>query len=341
MPVETPRVTRIAYVPFFEASAEKGYTLRMREAFAAFGDVVRYEGIVGTWHRHRARLDVLVLNWTDNDLLDRRTRTVALRKVVKLFAKTIAMRLAAKKLVFVRHNVYPHAVAAGGEENARRWVDRYEKLFDVVLTHSGDESQRPRHYCPHPLYRRVEPIGDSALLRELPSRYFVVFGRIVRYKQLERLMAAFPDEHTLLVIGAVGDKAYVEELAALERPNVLFRPGLINEAEAQTIVSRSAALLISHADRDVIVSSSFFFAMSLGVPVIAVETPYLQWIAPRVGSSLLSLASDLDTLVSSLNDPANRDARSSVASPDAIDKEFGDATTVRALEDVLRLPRLC
>jgi glycosyltransferase involved in cell wall biosynthesis len=335
MPAESPRATRIAYVPFFEASAEKGYTFLMRAALAAFGDVVRYEGVVGTWRRHHARLDVLVLNWTDNDLLDRRTKTVAPRKAVKLFAKTIAMRLAAKKLVFVRHNVYPHAVVAGGEANAQRWVDRYEKLFDVVLTHSGDDSQRPRHYCPHPLYRRVEPIEDSALLRSLPSRYFVVFGRIVRYKQLERLMAAFPDDQTLLVIGAVGDKAYANELAAIDRPNVLFRPGLIDETEAQTIVLRSAGLLISHADRDVIVSSSFFFAMSLGVPVSAVETPYLRWIAPRVGSSLLRLAPDIDALVHSLRDTPNSDTQATPSSSNAINREFSDETVVRALEHVL------
>ncbi len=325
---------RIAYLPYFDETVEKGYTLRMRDAFAAFGTVVRYEGIVATWRRHRGRLDAIVLNWTDNDLLDRRTRTVAARKIVKLFAKTIALRLAARRLVFVRHNVYPHAVAAGHEHDAERWVDRYERLFDVVLTHSDDRSQfaaQRRHYCPHPLYRVVPGLADypSPLLAE----YFVAFGRIVPYKRFERLMAAFPSDRTLVVFGVVGDAAYAASLAALARPNVIFAPGLVSEAEAQAIVRGSQALLIAHADRDVVVSSSFFFAMSLGVPVMAVATPFLRWIAPRVGPTLLRLAESTEALAAMTKDADS--CRVADEDHDAIEREFGDAAVHEALRFLL------
>jgi glycosyltransferase involved in cell wall biosynthesis len=331
-----PRPKRIAYQPYVVAQAEKGYAVRMRESLARFGTVVPWRG---TWaaaidglRSGRGRLDCLILNWTDNDLLDRRSRRVAARKVVKLFAKTIAMRLATRRLVFVRHNVYPHAVAAGHEADAQRWVDRYERLFDAVVTHSGDDSQRTRLYCPHPLYRRVEAIVDSSLARTLPARYFVVFGRIVRYKQLERLMTGFPVDQTLLVIGAIGDRAYADELAGIDRANVLFRPGLLDEAEAQTIVARSAGLLISHADGDVVVSASFFFAMSLGVPVLAVATPFLRWIAPRLGV-LLALADDLAGLCEIVADrPVVRISNEDRA---AIEQAFGDAAVHTALRLVL------
>ncbi len=335
MTVEKNRALVIGYLPFFEAAVEKGYTVRMRESLAAFGRVVGFDGVAATWRTHRRRLDWLVLNWTDNDLLDRKTKRVAARKIVKLFAKTMLMRLAARRLAFVRHNVYPHAVASGDEENARRWVDRYERMFDAVLTHSGDASQRGRAYCPHPLYRRVDADVESALLRSLPPRFFVVFGRIVRYKRLERLMAAFPDHETLLVIGAIGDTRYCDELAALAKPNVLFRPGLIDEAEAQAIVSKSTALLMAHADRDVIVSSSFFFAMSLGVPVIAVATPFLRWIAPRMGPAWLRLTEDIEALCLRARDTqpqafASRDY-------EAIERQFGDAAVHVGLQTAMAL----
>jgi glycosyltransferase involved in cell wall biosynthesis len=326
---------RIAYVPWFEASVEKGYTLRMRELLGAFGEVVAFRGfgeaLRSNLRSRRGRLDVVVLNWTDNDLLDRRTKTVALRKVAKLFARTFALRLVAKQLVFVRHNNFPHAVAHGHEAEAARWVDRYERLFDTVLTHSGEEQQLPRRYCPHPLYHRV-PIADGtrASLGWLPSHYFVVFGRIVRYKKLAELMRAFPADRTLLVLGAIGDQAYAKELASIERPNVVFKPGLIDETDAQAIVANSAALLISHADEDVIVSSSFFFAMSLRVPVIAVATPYLRWVAPRVGPDLLRLASDVEGLCERL-DEAIDDPKSDAEATGTIEREFGDDTVRGAL----------
>ncbi len=242
------------------------------------------------------RLDLLVLNWTDNDLLDRRTRRVAWRKVAKLFARTLALRLAARRLAFVRHNVYPHATAAGGEAAATRWVDRYERLFDVVLTHSGAEVDGTRRYCPHPLYPRVDPPAASTRASRLPRDYVVAFGRIVRYKRLERLMAAFPARRTLVVAGAVGDRAYAAELAALARPNVICAPGMLDETDAQALVAGSRALVVAHADADVVVSSSLFYAWSLGVPVVAVATPFLRWIAPRVGDEALRIAPDVASL---------------------------------------------
>ena len=322
------RRPRIGYLPWFDDSVEKGYTLRMRELLGTLGEVVRFDGIAAT--RRSGRLDWLVVNWTDNDLLDRRTKTVAWRKVVKLFAKTVALRLAARRLAFVRHNVYPHAVAAGHEARAARWVDRYEGLFDVVLTHSGDDSQRPRRYCPHPLYRRIDAAFDRTLVDTLPEHYFVLFGRLVRYKRIAELIAAFPDDRTLVVVGAIGDRGYAAELVALARPNVIVAPRLLPEAEAQAIVSRGAALLIAHADADVVVSSSFFFGMSLAVPVLAVATPYLRWIAPQVGPRSLRLADDIDGLCRMLDaGPA------SIADIAAIEHAFGDATVRRALADAL------
>jgi len=333
MPIKIER-HRIGYVPWFEASVEKGYTLRMRELLGALGDVVRFDGVFATLRS--GRLDVLVLNWTDNDLLDRRTKTVAPRKVIKLFTKTIALRLAAKRLVFVRHNNYPHAVAAGHEAHAARWVDRYERLFDVVLTHSGEDRQRPRRYCPHPLYHRVTAATNGPVLDRLPARYFVLFGRIVRYKRIAALIDAFPADRTLVVIGAIGDRGYADELVAKARTNVIVAPGLLSEAEAQAIVANSAALLISHADDDVVVSSSFFFAMSLGVSVIAVATPFLRWMAPRLDGRLLRVANDIDELCG-LVDADRADADEAPSSTEAIEREFGDATVEAALRRALTI----
>ena len=340
-PTDRP-APRIGYLPYVEASVEKAYAVRMRELLSTFGSVVPYDGsaraLFGAAFARTRRLACLVVNWTDNDLLDRTSREVALRKVVKLFARTIAMRLVARRLVFVRHNNHPHATAAGREADAERWVGRYERLFDAVVTHSGDERQRPRRYCPHPLYRRVASLPERTALDPLPAHYYVVFGRIVRYKRLEALIDAFPAGATLLVAGAIGDRAYADELATRERPNVLFRPGLLSEADAQAIVARSAALVISHADADVIVSASFFFAMTMRVPVIAVATPFLRWIAPRVGPGLLRVEPDVEALCRSIGvEPvAPRDDEAARI----VEREFGDAVVIEALRGALALERV-
>ncbi len=337
-----PSTRRIAYLPFVEASPEKAYTVRMRELLSGFGRVVPYAGLVATClaglRLREGRLACVVVNWTDNDLLDRRTRKIAVRKVVRVFARTIAMRLAARRLVFVRHNNYPHAVARGHEAVAARWVDRYERLFDAVLTHSGDERQRSRRYCPHPLYHRIVPRPTASAMQDLPRRYFVVFGRIVPYKKLEVLIDAFPADETLLIIGAIGDRTYAASLERKRRANILVRPGLLSEADAQALVAGAAALLIPHADGDVIVSGSFFYAMTLRVPVVAVEPPFLCWIASRVGPGLLRLAPDVGALCASL--PACPSERADVEplATAIVEREFGDATVREAMRRALDLP---
>jgi glycosyltransferase involved in cell wall biosynthesis len=75
----------------------------------------------------------------------------------------------------------------------------------------------------------------------LPPRYLVVFGRIVRHERIERLVAAWRPDETLVVAGAIGDRAYADELHALARPNVIVHAGVRTEPDAQALVARSAA----------------------------------------------------------------------------------------------------
>jgi len=117
---------------------------------------------------------------------------------------------------------------------------------------------------------------------------------------------------------------------------VIVRGGLVDEATGQALVARSAALVMAHADDDVIVSSSFFLAMSLGVPVLAVATPFLEWIAPRIGPRLLRVAVDATGLAAIARD-------TSIGSPDEADRAtverlLGDAAVHRALVEAFGPP---
>lgn len=297
---------RIAYLP--DEDLGNAYTLRMREILSAFGEVERFDGVkaalvrllTGRWRRY----DLLVANWIDNALLDPASGRIAPAASIKLFLRTLVMNACARKAAFVRHNNYPHATRRGSERLAMRLVDALERLFDVVITHSGAEAGRRRHYCPHPLYRLTPQAGGPGTGAEkgdltdmgLPPRYFLVFGRLVPHKRIEDLMAAFPHHRNLVVAGAVGDAAYVEKLAQMQRPNLFLRPGFLSESRAQQLVAGADGVVISHGEGDVVVSGTFFYALSLGRPVFAMATPFLRWVSPRVGPALLHLADDLDGL---------------------------------------------
>ncbi|MBV8741542.1 MAG: hypothetical protein JOZ12_07125 [Sinobacteraceae bacterium] len=258
----------------------------------------------------------------------------------------LLLRIFARRLVFVRHNLYPHRTAARSAVLAQKLIDYYERCCDVAFVHSGDEltlrnGPRARHYLPHPLYRRV-PTADPMAVRArlgVPTRYFLVFGRIVPYKRIEQLMAKWPAAgHALVVCGEVGDESYAQLLATRARDNIVYKPGLLDEEEAQALMLGAEALVMAHAEPNTLVSGSFFYALSLGRPVVALRTAFLEWIAPRLGERIVSLAADLDALCAEISSWDGRTL--GVEEQLRLQREFGDAAIRRALAIALPDPAL-
>jgi len=335
----SPARPRIAYSPY--TLPENQYVQRMQDALAQHGEVVApapFQRLVRDLLRGRwTRYDALVLNWVENEMLDPRTHRLAASRVLRVALKLAAARLFARQTVFVRHNLHPHATLPAQRSIASRIVDALEHLCSRVVVHSGAHLGAARRmYCPHPLYRTQPALPCAALPRwhaELPAAYYVVFGKVARYKRILELAQCFPADCTLLVTGPCDDAAYGQEIAGLGRPNVLYRPGFLDDGQAQAIVRRSCGLVLAHAGDSTVVSGSFFYAMSLPVPVLALETPFLRWVAPAVGSELLTLCDDLGALgraarqLQRPRDMAPLRARVALA--------FGDAALARALQPVL------
>jgi glycosyltransferase involved in cell wall biosynthesis len=331
-----PKVSmrRIAYIPYDEPGRGNAYTFRMRDILSRFGQVKSFPG---TWRAIRqipaqGRLDAIVVNWEENIVLDRVSGRLVWHRILRLFGRAALMRLVARKTIFVRHNVYPHAVAEQSKKNTKRCIDWYEKLFDVVLTHSGAHAIDGRQYCPHPLYERV-PTQDVSCQYSLPGRFVVIFGQIAPYKRIAEFADRLPDDINLVVIGSVGDKSYCEELASRRQRNFFFFPGYISEQQAQYVIERSSAVVICHADEDVVVSGTFFYALSIPKTVVAIATPFMQWVNERLRPGVLHLASDWEDLIAkSLECQAGQPE---VTAQDEIQAEFGDEVLAATLGRVL------
>lgn len=332
--VTAPR-RRIAYVPITDVN--NAYVSRMQEILRRFGDIEQFMRPAQFLHEllngRLRRYDATIFNWVENDFLEQ--GVISRKNIVKVLIKTMVARLMSRRLVFVRHNIYPHALRAGQEGAARRLIDWYERRFDVVVSHSGAHLGQRGRYCPHPLYRTVDDAGLDVqqLVPGLPQDYFVMFGRVARYKCIAEVARAFPPQRNLLIIGSVTDEDYGREIAAIDRPNVFYRPGYIDEAQAQCLIRHSQGIVLAHAGENTVVSGSFFYAMSLPVPVLAVETPFLRWVAPQVGDDLLALAPDLDGLAQLARQFVRDDAASDAAR--RLDLAFGDQAVADALAAIL------
>jgi glycosyltransferase involved in cell wall biosynthesis len=329
---------RFGFVPY-DASATD-YCARMVAILERLGSVQPVPGpalrniLSGLFERRR--LDAAFVSWYENRILDANGAVSVLRSC-KVLLRTLALRVHAQKLIFIRHNHVPHATRPQDRALAKRLVDLYERwLFDGSLTHSLVEASPVRSYCPHPLYE-IEP----ALLSPPPplaafstETFYVVFGRIEPYKQLEQLIRAFPRDKRLVICGRCNDADYLAALTRSAPDNVTVLHGFLSEAEAQWLIRRSAGVLISHASEDMIVSASFFYAMSLAKRVYAVETPFLRWASSVLGDDIVVTAPELASLCERLA-AVPQSAGSQRQLDAAIQQHFGDDTVARHLAAAL------
>jgi glycosyltransferase involved in cell wall biosynthesis len=329
-----PNKPRIAFVPFEEPT--NNYVARMQQLLSnfAFIEPIKPKGaIIRLLKGNLKPYDIVWVNWVENTILDYDGR-LNLINVLRLFLKTSFLVLVAKKSVFVRHNHYPHSTKSKDAAFVTTIINVYELFFSVVVTHSGSEVNKNKSYCPHPLYTVVENINlTHKHSSSLPPEYFIVFGRIVPYKKIESLIKNFPSTKALVVAGSAPDKSYKDYLESLKIDNFYFLPGYLTESEAQALVTNAKAVVISHSDKEMVVSGTFFYAMSLGKPVFAVQTDFLNWIKPRISPKLLFLADDIDSLCG-LIEKTSVETNSS-ETYQSIQDEFGDEAVIAALSKIL------
>ncbi|HET8936990.1 MAG TPA: hypothetical protein VFN67_26285 [Polyangiales bacterium] len=326
-----PKRLRIGLIPF--DSGVNLYAERLRANLSALGEVVP----VGTPLERLARVfarepsfDVVIAGWLENALVTANGR-LSIVGLGKLIVHTLMLRAQARRVVYVRHNRYPHNARPALAPRLTQLLDVLEYLYDLTLTHSPAELAPRRAYCPHPLYdaARDEPLLPRDV--DLAPGYFVVFGRIAPYKNIEALIEGFPGNQRLLVAGVVDDPAYARRLMELRRPNVVIAPGYLSEAQAQSVLRRAAGVVVCHSADDVIVTGSFFYGISLSKPVYAVATPFLRAIQAQVGPRVLLTAADVSELCRRLGAVAEPPSH---AEWNHVRMVFGDASVCRHLSAV-------
>jgi glycosyltransferase involved in cell wall biosynthesis len=296
------RKLSIAYFPF--ENKNNRYTDNFKKILSSFGDIAEAPPLKNILRQFRFhRFDVLILNWSDNNFVDAETGAISPFGVAKEFFRIAVYKLIACKLVFVRHNVYPHEAAGENRARAKKLVEWYEKCFDLCWVHSGHMVEDRRLYVPHPLYEvasATELTDEASKTRSrfsLPEKYFIVFGRIQSYKQIDLLIEHLPDDMHLLVCGSCADHAYKQKLIAYRKPNVTIIAEFISDELATKLILASCGVVICHADDDMIVSGSIVFAISLGVPVLAIATPFVRWFHDTINARMIVAANDFDDLI--------------------------------------------
>lgn len=290
---------KIYYLPF--ESYENDYCNRMKYYLSNYGLVVPMskKNFIKSLLLIRDN-DFIFLNWFENQIVN--NTKFSILGFLKVFFVFLLCRMSLGKFVYVKHNNYPHDCSKKDILKATWAISVFEKMANIVVVHSLTELNSKRSYIPHPLY---ESITDTNLLNK--GKSYIIFGRIVPYKKIEKVIEIFPSNKKLIIAGICQDSEYLNKLVKMSesKTNIEIIPKFLTQNEVKSLVEKSAGMLITHNDDDMIVSGSFFYAMTLRSKVYALETPFFRWAEEKMGSKYIETFSTLNDLEDILNKPSS------------------------------------
>lgn len=324
----------IAYHPF--DVAENAYVSVMKSILSNIGHVTRPKTaskiLLNLLTLSIVRSDVLILNWTENSLINKSGK-VKISRILSLYAKTIIYRLAYKKILYVRHNNYPHNTNNRYITTAKSLISIYEKLFDSVVVHSGHLADNTHYYVPHPLY----PTQSGKMHLEDVKNGYLIFGRILRYKKILEFIDCLPSDTPLTVAGPAPDPEYLSLLMkASIGKSITFIPKYISSTEAEILTKQSNGIVISNDEPDMIVSGSFFYSLSMNTPVYTIETQFIKWLKDRHQLESVFAYTDIKSLADAV--ATNGKMNLQIKNEGNHDLLFGNQAVEDAWRAALKLP---
>jgi glycosyltransferase involved in cell wall biosynthesis len=254
--------------------------------------------------RRRDPRTLLHVHWEEHVLRGHPTSAEA-RIAADYFIRMLrSYRREGGRVAWTVHNGHPHE-----QEHVEvflRLRAALAEMADRILVHNteainllSDQVALDRakvFYLPHPSYLGVYE-SEAELARALPQppgRGLLLFGKLRRYKAVERLIEALPPERlaphgaTLEIRGEpIAGDGYVPDLRArfAGRGDITWDIRRIPDAEVPGLL-RAARCLVLPYER-FLTSGVALLCLSLGVPLIGPRTRALEEVVPVAAQSLL------------------------------------------------------
>ena len=276
--------------------------------------------------------DLTIVNWIENDIISSNGK-LSLLGVITVFVRILIIKFTSKKVLYIKHNQYPHKTIKKHRKIAKKITNRIELAFsDLVAIHSPVHTNNKRFYIPFPLYNVKT---ETSKTNKIKKDYYVLFGRIMRYKNITELLINLHDDTNLIIAGLCSDSTYLEELKSISKGNITIIENYMSDDEAAELVTNSKGLIVSHSSDNTTLSASFFFAASLGVKVFALKTDFLDHLSKNNTYPDLYAYETLKELCSDLKNHDNRqtDHKNNIKQ---VQKYFGTEATKKALSKILK-----
>ena len=316
---------RIAYFP--PPSDKNSYTIRMTKILNSFGTVTpitpkRIGKLVNGWKR----FDVIFFNWLENRAF-KKNGDVSFKGLILAFAWFQIMRIISKKIVYVKHNNYPHNIKEKNISFSMNLMNYFESHSDSAIVHAEYLSNCKRVYVPHPLYSFSNSNTDKKINKY--GSYYVCFGRIEKYKKLDKLIASWPKGYRLVIAGASNDAEYIDFLKRLGTgKDIIILDKFISDEEAFDLVTNALYSILPCDSKCMIVSGSFFFSLSVRTMVIAVGNKFYESLENKDNALyVLNDISDVQTFI-------QNSTRNKIVINESFIKQFSDEVIISQLKKV-------
>lgn len=283
---------------YYPLDPNNSYSERMRQLLSEFGEVRAFTilGPLGYFlSNFGRRADFIFLNWIEHKFFTKSGRIKPFSTLI-LFILRLYLKLFFKKVIFVKHNHYPHFIDPAHSTVAKELISRIERVADITVCHMKP-TENSKVYLPHPLFNAQGEVRSMMLESVIPKvPFYVIFGRISPYKKIHEVIENFPKTKHLLILGESNDESYLRMLYSLKGPNCTIFTKYVSDAEAFHILQASQGLINVNATPDMIVSGSIMFAISAGIPLYCCDYPFTRWLARHSKNNYVSIFNEVQDL---------------------------------------------
>jgi glycosyltransferase involved in cell wall biosynthesis len=268
--------SKVVYVLPAEAKSNQYYKNLLRIIDASGYGVAPFDDFIKVKSALKKKEQIFLLSWQE-DSVAKSNVMFATRQFIYLVWVLTRIFYFKGKLVWIKHNYTPHKLAT-----ATFAAKYYYKMIRGLLQHfSVLKLAHSRAFCaqhsdfkflPHPHYI----VTSQVVKRDVD---FFLFGKIMRYKNIPKLLSAWPSDVKLDISGLAEDQQLANEIdnEITERTlNVSFKNSFVDDIELNNKLTRTKFVICPNIEDSMIVSGVIIHALSAGCAVLARKSAFAK-----------------------------------------------------------------
>lgn len=224
----------------------------------------------------KPRKQIVIVSWIE-DRVARPKYLQSAHEFLLTLLKITQIKLLGHKLVWIKHNYQPHAMAYSVfiAPILHKILLLVLSFFsDLKLSHSQSFCSKnvEFNYLPHPRYENTKLTSEKNV-------DFLVFGRLMRYKGITELIEHWPINLKLKIVGKPENPELQSEIeSGIKRRNLLvdFEPHFISDIELDSLLSKTKCVICANIEDSMIASGVVVHALSAGCFVLARHSQFVD-----------------------------------------------------------------